>query len=96
MTEIKDKILNILSEKSLSFSDKQNWNLVLEKLPEEYCEDIFEFISKNSKGVQVLTKNLNDKLDAFEMKDIQKWEEILNDEKQLFQLNNSHDDGKKR
>lgn len=89
MKTIKEKILDILSKKSLSFSNSQNWNFMLEKLPQESCKDILEFIEENPKGVEILTKNLNEKMEALENKDIQKWTKILNNEKQLFHLDNS-------
>lgn len=89
METIKEKILNILSKKSLSFFNSQNWEFMLKELPEESCRDILEFIEENPKGVDILTENLSEKIEALKNKDIQKWLKVLGDEKQLFQSNKS-------
>ena len=89
MEKIKDKILAIIRKKSLSSFDSKNWQLVLGNLPEELCVDILAFIENNSGGLKILTDNLNKKVKALDEKDAEKWEEILEEEMQLFQKSKS-------
>lgn len=86
METIKEKILKTIQKQSLSFAELKNWRVVLENIPENLCVDILEFIENNPEGLRILTDNLNEKVEALEKKDIKKWEEILEKEKQLFQI----------
>lgn len=85
MKTIKEQILEAIQKQSLSSADLRNWRITLEDLPEELCGDILKFIENKSDGLRILTGNLNKKIDALEKKDAQKWEEVLEEEKRLFQ-----------
>ena len=83
LSMVKDEVLGIIKEASLSSSQVGLWERVVKELPEGVLGNILDFLQRNpDNGAIFLTNNLEEKIKALGSSDMIKWEEILKGEKE--------------
>ena len=86
MNNVNQELISLISESQfISGEDKKIWQEAIDGLPESFCKDIFEFIKAYPDRIGLLTDNLKEKINAIKNQDLDKFENILNKDKQLLE-----------
>ncbi len=84
MESCKNKILAIARQNSLSAEKVSLWENLTSVLPENLCCDIYDFMTSTSNGVQILTENLSNKVEALKNKDLARWDKVFKEEENFL------------
>lgn len=81
---MKEKILSLIYAHSLSSAEVAMWEQVLDGLPDDLAQDVLRFLETNSNGVNIMTKNLSEKVDSLRSGNLESWEKVLQNDLELI------------
>jgi len=73
---VKEKILKEIYSANLSAEKTSLWEKFIGAIPEQFCDDILNFLQAVPNGESLLTANLEKKSEALTARDLSKWEEL--------------------
>ena len=77
-----NELLTIINASDIGEDDKKMWSTILEGLPENFSNDIKNYLVSNPSGVTKITDNLKSKLELIKNNDSDAFEELLKSEVQ--------------
>ena len=83
MQSWKDSVLSIVRQHQLTPVEMKLWYEMLDDLPEAFCADILAFLTLVPNGVQLLTTDLREKLEALRDHNLDAWTAVFENNKQI-------------
>lgn len=81
MNNPKVSIRELVASSSLGDEQRNMWDKFLEKLRDEEAQLVLESLQDHSQNLQLLTSNLQKKIEAIQSQDSETWKDIIEDEK---------------
>lgn len=84
MNNPKVSIREIVASSSLDDEQKNMWDKFLEKLQDKEAQLVLESLQDHSQNLQLLTSNLQKKIEAIQNQDNETWGSIVEDERRYL------------
>lgn len=84
MNNSKEKLRLIVSESRLSEKQKIIWGGFLENIDDELAAPLVETVQNDETMLQLLTKNIEDKIQALSSENPEEWDKLRQEEKTVL------------